>query len=79
MVDQIEQSLRWLGIDWDGPTTFQLDRMDEVRTYATSARRGQGLRGRGAIRFRMPDEGVVGWDDVVRGRIEFRTRTLPTS
>src|SRR5581483_5979546 len=30
----------------------------------------------GAIRFRMPDEGVVGWDDVVRGRIEFANEEL---
>jgi len=26
-VEQIERSLRWLGLDWDGPTTFQLDRI----------------------------------------------------
>src|SRR5260221_6701422 len=32
--DQIQESLRWLGIDWDGPVTFQLDPIDEVRTYA---------------------------------------------
>src|ERR1700753_2031132 len=33
-VDQIKETLRWLGTDRDGQTTFQLDRMDEVRTYA---------------------------------------------
>ena len=33
-VEQIQDSLRWLGIDWDGPVTFQLDRIDEVRAYA---------------------------------------------
>ena len=27
-VEQIQESLRWLGIDWDGPVTFQLDRME---------------------------------------------------
>ena len=47
-VEQIQESLRWLGIDWDGPVTFQLDRMDEVREHRRAARRGgQGLRGRG--------------------------------
>ena len=30
----------------------------------------------GAIRFRMPDEGVTGWDDVVRGRIEVPNEEL---
>src|SRR5207237_5059802 len=26
-VEQIQSSLRWLGIDWDGPVRFQLDAM----------------------------------------------------
>ena len=26
--EQIQRSLLWLGIDWDGPVTFQLDAMD---------------------------------------------------
>ena len=30
-VEQIQSSLRWLGIDWDGPVTFQLDAMDRCR------------------------------------------------
>ena len=34
-VEQIERSLRWLGIDWDGPTTFQLDRMGRAIPGAT--------------------------------------------
>src|SRR5215475_1353105 len=32
--DQIQASLLWLGIDWDGPVTFQLDRVDDVRRFA---------------------------------------------
>ena len=68
--EQIQSSLRWLGIDWDGPVTFQLDRMDEVRTYADRLLGdGKAYEDEGAIRFRMPDEGVVAWDDAVRGRI----------
>ena len=76
-VEQIQESLRWLGIDWDGPVTFQLDRMDEVRTYADRLlAEGKAYEDEGAIRFRMPDEGVVGWDDAVRGRIEFQNENL---
>ena len=30
----------------------------------------------GAIRFRMPDEGVTAWDDVVRGRVEVPNETI---
>ena len=29
--EQIQRSLQWLGIDWDGPVTFQLDAMDRCR------------------------------------------------
>jgi glutamyl-tRNA synthetase len=32
---------------------------------------GKAYEDEGAIRFRMPDEGVTGWDDAVRGRVEF--------
>ena len=33
-VEQIQESLRWLGLDWDGALTFQLDRMDDCRETA---------------------------------------------
>ena len=76
-VSQIERSLRWLGIDWDGPTTFQLDRMERA---GEEARRlvadGKAYEDEGAIRIRMPDEGVTGWDDAIKGRIEFPTAEL---
>jgi glutamyl-tRNA synthetase len=71
-VAQIERSLEWLGIDWDAETTFQLDRM--VRAQADARRlvaEGAAYEDEGAIRIRMPDEGVTGWDDAIKGRIEF--------
>jgi glutamyl-tRNA synthetase len=75
--DQIQESLRWLGIDWDGPVTFQLDRVDDVCRFANRlVSEGRAYEDEGAIRFRMPDEGVVAWDDAVRGRIEFANENL---
>jgi glutamyl-tRNA synthetase len=76
-VDQIQQSLRWLGLDWDGPHTFQLDRMDDCRRVAEElVAAGKAYPDEGAIRFRMPDEGSTGWDDVVRGRVEVPNETI---
>ncbi len=76
-VDQIQDSLRWLGLDWDGPHTFQLDRMDDCRRLADQLlAEGKAYEDEGAIRFRMPDEGVTAWDDVVRGRIEYPNEKL---
>ena len=75
--EQIQRSLTWLGIDWDGPVTFQLDAMDRCRELAARlVADGAAYRDEGAIRFRMPDEGVTGWDDAVRGRIEFPNEQL---
>jgi glutamyl-tRNA synthetase len=76
-VDQIQDSLSWLGIDWDGPTTFQLDRMGDCRDVAEQlVAKGKAYEDEGAIRFRMPDDGVTAWDDVVRGRIEYPNEKL---
>ena len=75
--DQIQESLRWLGLDWDGGVTFQLDRMKDC---AELARRlvgeGKAYEDEGAIRFRMPDEGVTEWNDAVRGQVEFPNEKL---
>jgi glutamyl-tRNA synthetase len=76
-VEQIKDSLSWLGIDWDGELTFQLDRMDECRSVAdVLVAAGKAYEDEGAIRFRMPDEGATAWDDVVRGRIEYPNEKL---
>src|SRR6266571_749524 len=70
--EQIQDSLRWLGLDWDGPVTFQLDRLEDCRRVAEQlVTEGKAYEEEGAIRFRMPDEGVTAWDDAVRGRVEF--------
>ncbi len=70
-VEQIQRSLRWLGIDWDGGVTFQLDRMETCRELArTLVDEGRAYEDEGAIRMRMPDQGTTAWIDAVRGRIE---------
>jgi glutamyl-tRNA synthetase len=74
---QIQDSLRWLGLDWDGEVTFQLDRQQRCLEVAQRLlEEGTAYEDEGAIRFRMPDEGATGWDDVVRGRIEFPNEKL---
>jgi glutamyl-tRNA synthetase len=74
---QIQDSLRWLGLDWDGEVTFQLDRLQDCAEVARRlVEEGKAYEDEGAIRFRMPDEGVTAWDDVVRGRIEFPNEKL---
>jgi glutamyl-tRNA synthetase len=75
--EQIQRSLSWLGIDWDGPVRFQLDRMADARQLARRlVEEGKAYEDEGAIRFRMPDEGTTVWDDAVRGRIEYPNEKL---
>jgi glutamyl-tRNA synthetase len=75
---QIQDSLRWLGIDWDGDVRFQLDTADKARELAEELlRRDHAYEDDEAIRFRQPKEGTVDWEDAVRGRVEFRNELLP--
>jgi glutamyl-tRNA synthetase len=75
--EQIQRSLQWLGIDWDGPVTFQLDAMERCGELARQlVEAGKAYEDEGAIRFRMPDEGVTAWDDAVLGRIEVPNEQL---
>ncbi|HET7760095.1 MAG TPA: glutamate--tRNA ligase [Gaiellaceae bacterium] len=76
-VDQIQGTLAWLGLDHDGPVTFQLDRMGEAQEAARRlVDEAKAYEDEGAIRFRMPDEGVTAWDDIVLGRIEVPSEQL---
>jgi glutamyl-tRNA synthetase len=74
---QIQESLRWLGLDWDEAVTFQLDNLATCQKLAHQLLdEGKAYEDEGAIRFRMPDEGATTWDDVVLGRIEYPNREV---
>jgi len=76
-VEQIQDSLTWLGLEWDGPVTFQLDRIAVCQEKARDlVEEGKAYEDEGAIRFRMPDEDATAWDDAVLGRREFANEAL---
>jgi len=76
-VEQIQRSLTWIGMDWDGPVTFQLDRMERCQAEAQRLLdEEKAYEDEGAIRIRMPDEGSTGWDDLIRGRIDYPNEKL---
>jgi glutamyl-tRNA synthetase len=75
--EQIQESLRWLGLDWDGPVTFQLDRQEQcVEVARRLVDEGKAYEDEGAIRFRMPDEGTTGWNDLVLEQVEVSNKEL---
>jgi len=70
-VDQIQESLRWLGLDWDGTVTFPARPASTIAGVSPTqlVRRRQGpTRTKVRFAFACPDEGITAWDDVVRGR-----------
>jgi len=76
-VGQIQATLAWLGLEWDGEVTFQLDRMEHAQEVARRlVDEGKAYGDEGAIRFRMPDEGTTSWDDIVLGRVEYPSEKL---
>ena len=75
--DQIQESMRWLGLDWDGEVTFQLDRMEEAQAVANRlVEQDRAYVDEGAIRFRMPDDGTTIWNDLILGPIEYPNEKL---
>src|SRR5207253_9906853 len=76
-VEHALESLEWLGLDWDRPPTFQLERLEDCRKVAEQlVAEGKAYEDEGAIRFRMPDEGETSWVDVVRAEISFPNESL---
>ena len=76
-VEQIQRSLRWLGLDWDGDVAFQLDRLERHREIADRlVAEGKAYEDEGAIRLRAPDEGTTAWDDAVKGRVEVANESV---
>src|SRR5437773_10382901 len=66
--EQIQNSLRWMGLDWDGPVTYQLDRIERCKDDAPRlVEEGKAYEVEGAIPTRMPDEGSAGRDHLLRG------------
>src|SRR5256714_3745745 len=64
--EQIQESLRWLGLDWDGEVTFQLDRLERCQEEARRlVEEGKAYEDEGAVRFRMPGEGPTGWGELL--------------
>ncbi len=76
--EEIIESLKWLGMNWDAPLVHQMSRLDVYKQYAEkliaegkAVREGEGQ----AVRFKSPQV-TIGWDDVIRGRIEFDGKLL---
>lgn len=76
-LDEILDSLRWLGLDRDEEPVYQSKRLDIYRTFAERLLNQEKAykAENGAIIFKMPQE-QISIDDLVHGRIEFDSSIL---
>jgi glutamyl-tRNA synthetase len=71
-VEQILDVLRWLEIDWDEGPHSQSDRAGRHREeIARLLEEGHAYEHEGAVRLRVPDEGITTVRDAIRGEIAF--------
>jgi glutamyl-tRNA synthetase len=69
-VEQILEALRWLELDWDeGPLSQWERREHHSEAVERLLASGHAYEDEGAVRFRVPGEGELGFDDAVLGRI----------
>ena len=76
-VEQILDALRWLELDWDEGPLSQAERAPE---HAAAVQQlldaGHAYEDDGAVRFRVPDEGEMAVDDLIRGEVLFPLSAL---
>jgi glutamyl-tRNA synthetase len=69
-VEQILDALGWLGLDWDeGPISQWERRERHTEAVEQLLESGHAYEDEGAVRFRVPEEGEITFQDVVLGDV----------
>lgn len=75
-LQEILDSLKWLGLNWDGELYFQSKRIDLYNEYAKKLLNlGAAYEKEGAIHFKMPQQKLK-INDITHGDIEFDTSLI---
>ena len=81
----IIENLRWLGLDWDegievgesNETYRQSSRFERYIEVAEELeKKGLAYREEGALRFKVPDDGDINFEDIVRGSMSFNLNDI---
>lgn len=68
-VDQIYETLKWLGFNWDEGPYIQSERLDIYKKYANELlEKGLAYKEEGALKFKTTKDGETSWHDLVGGR-----------
>ena len=77
LIENILESMRWLGLDWDEGPFYQSERAARHNEVIERLlEEGKAYLDEGAVRLRVGDDGGIGWDDVVRGRVDFERANI---
>lgn len=75
-LEEILESLKWLGLNWDGEPYFQSKRMELYSSYAKKLLdAGCAYEKDGAMHFKMPQQKLK-IPDIIHGDIEFDTSLI---
>ena len=75
-LDDVLDSLKWLGLNWDGQPCFQSKRLELYRRYTEKlVNEGKAYQTEGAVFFKVLPENVA-INDLVHGKIEFDNKLL---
>ncbi len=75
-LDDVLDSLKWLGLNWDGQPCFQSKRLELYRKYTEKlVSEGKAYQAEGAVFFKVLPENVA-INDLVHGKIEFDNKLL---
>lgn len=76
-LDEILESLKWLGLHWDEKIYFQSERFEVYRKYADKLlKEDKAYKDGDAILFKMPKGEKVWFYDLIHDKIEFNTDEL---
>ena len=76
--DEILESLKWLGLDWDGELVYQSQRFELYREYAQKlVDQGRAFHEDKAVKFKIPPENVR-IKDIVYGDVHFDNSLMDT-
>jgi len=75
-LDEILESLKWLGLDWD-ELFFQSKRFDIYKQYAEKLlKKGEAYKEGDAIIYKIPENAQIKFFDILRGEISVDTEQL---
>ena len=83
--DNIIENLKWLGLDWDegievGGSAGSYKQSSRFERYIEVAEKfennGLAYREDGALRFKVPEEGEIKFQDIVRGSMSFNMKDV---